>query len=228
MRAVRASCRTRARARARHRRPAIEFEHEHEHEHERFWVAGASPRYERMLRMEANFKSDIGYVHVYTGDGKGKTTAALGLALRAAGAGWNVFIGQFVKGMTYSELAILERLSDRITIRQFGRDCFIRRKPGPADLDCAERGLAECKEIMLAGNHRLVVLDEANVAVALGLFPVDALLDLIALRSDPTELVITGRWAHARVIQRADLVTEMQEVKHYYRQGVLARVGVEA
>jgi cob(I)alamin adenosyltransferase len=180
-----------------------------------------------MLRVETCFDADTGFVQVYTGDGKGKTTAALGLALRAAGAGWNVFIAQFAKGMRYSELAILERLSDHITIRQFGHTCFINQTPGQADLRLAEEGLAECKEVLLAGNHRLVVLDEASVAVALGLFPVKALLELICLRSDPTELVITGRWAHPLLVEAADLVTEMREVKHYYRQGVLARTGIE-
>jgi cob(I)alamin adenosyltransferase len=177
--------------------------------------------------MDASVESDLGFVQVYTGDGKGKTTAALGLALRAAGAGWNVFIGQFVKGMRYSELRILEQLSDHLTVRRFGRSCFIKRSPEPADLECAEDGLNECRRVILAGNHRLVILDEANVAVALGLFPVGDLLELISLRSDPTELVITGRWAHSSVIERADLVTEMHEVKHYYRRGILARVGVE-
>jgi len=177
--------------------------------------------------MESDSGSDHGFVHVYTGDGKGKTTAALGLALRAAGAGWNVFIAQFVKGMRYSELSILERLSDRVTVRQLGRSCFIKGAAEPADLECAEQGLAECEEVILAGDHRLVVLDEANVAVALGLFPVESLLELISLRADRTELVITGRWAHPRLIEVADLVTEMREVKHYYRHGILARVGVE-
>ncbi len=177
--------------------------------------------------MEACFESDTGFVQVYTGDGKGKTTAALGLALRAAGARWNVFLGQFAKGMRYSELAVLERLSDRVTVRQFGRSCFIKRAPHEADLQSAEQGLAECREIILAGDHRLVVLDEANVAVALGLFPVEALLELIYLRSDPMELVITGRWAHPRLVEAADLVTEMREVKRYYRAGVMARTGIE-
>ena len=177
--------------------------------------------------MEECFESDTGFVQVYTGDGKGKTTAALGLALRAAGAGWNVFVGQFLKGMSYSELTILGRLSDRITVRQFGGSCFLKHAPEHADLENAEKGLAECKEVLLAGNHQLVILDEASVAVALGLFPVEALLALIALRSDPTELVITGRWAHPQLIDAADLVTEMREVKHYYRQGVLARTGIE-
>jgi cob(I)alamin adenosyltransferase len=177
--------------------------------------------------MEAHFEPETGFVQVYTGDGKGKTTAAMGLALRAAAAGWNVFISQFIKGLRCGELAVLERLSDRVTVRQFGRSSFIKRAPDHADLQLAEQGLAECKEVVLAGKHRLVVLDEANVAVALGLFPVEGLLELICLRSGPIELVITGRWAHPQLIEVADLVTEMREVKHYYHQGVLARTGIE-
>ena len=138
-----------------------------------------------------------------------------------------MFIAQFVKGMRYSEHAALERLADRVTVRQFGRRCFIKQSPDRADLQIAKQGLAECKEVILAGNHQLVVLDEASVAVALGLFPVEALLELICLRSDPIELVVTGRWAHPQLIQAADLVTEMREVKHYYREGVAARAGIE-
>jgi cob(I)alamin adenosyltransferase len=168
-----------------------------------------------------------GCVHVYTGDGKGKTTAALGLALRAAGAGWHVFIGQFAKGSKCSELAALERFSDRVAVRQFGRSCFVGRQPERADVDSAQLGLAECREVVLSGDHRLVVLDEANIAVALGLIPLDDLLNLIDVRPAQVELVITGRWAHRYVIDRADLVTEMLEVKHYYHQGVLARTGIE-
>ncbi len=177
--------------------------------------------------MDSYADTNAGFVHVYTGEGKGKTTAALGLALRAAGAGWNVFLGQFAKGMRASECAILRRLADRFTFRQFGRSGFIGRVPDPADRRCAEEGVAECTEVLLAGDHRLVVLDEVNVAVAMGLIPVDALLELIALRSDPVELVLTGRWAHPRVVERADLVTEMRQVKHYYQHGVPARAGIE-
>ena len=168
--------------------------------------------------------------HLYlaaTGQNRGKTTAALGLALRAVGAGWRVFFAQFVKGMPHSELTSLRHLHPPIEVRQFGRSCFVTRKPGDADLDCAQQGLIECKEAILSENYRLVVLDEANVAVALSLFSVDDLIDLIACRPEPVELVLTGRWAHPRVVERADLVTEMREVKHYYRRGILARVGVE-
>jgi cob(I)alamin adenosyltransferase len=168
-----------------------------------------------------------GFVHVYTGDGKGKTTAAMGLALRAAGAGWPVFIGQFVKGRATSETAALRRFADRVTCRQFGSGQFIEASPTAAEIDSAERGLAECREAVVAGDYSLVVLDEANVAAALGLFPLADLTRLIDRRPPHVELVLTGRWAHEQVLERADLVTEMREVKHYYRQGILARTGIE-
>jgi cob(I)alamin adenosyltransferase len=168
-----------------------------------------------------------GYIHVYTGDGKGKTTAALGLALRAAGAGWNVFFAQFAKGAESSEQASLERFSDRITFRQYGLDRFIRRDPGTDDLDIAARGLAECREAIASGRYRLVVLDEANLGPALRLFSLEDLLTLLDARPDGVELVLTGRGADRRLVDRADLVTEMQEIKHYYHRGVPARIGIE-
>ena len=168
-----------------------------------------------------------GYVHVYTGEGKGKTTAALGLALRAAGAGWKVFIAQFLKGQDSSELVALERFAEEITVRQYGRAGFITGAPEPCDIDRARHGLAECTEAIASGDYSLVVLDEANVAVKLGLFSVDDLLAVIDARPEGVELVVTGRDADRRVINRADLVTEMREVKHYYQQGVQGRSGIE-
>lgn len=168
------------------------------------------------------------YFHVYTGDGKGKTTAALGLALRAAGAGWNVFIGQFAKGQTTSELDALRRFDDRITIRQFGSEALVGPRPTGSDLDMAESGLAECAAAISSGRYRLVILDEANVAAAMQLFRLQKLLDMIDSRPEDVELVLTGRWASQEILDRADLVTEMREIKHYYRQGVPARVGIEA
>ncbi len=167
-----------------------------------------------------------GYVHVYTGDGKGKTTAALGLALRAAGAGWNVFFAQFGKGMITSELQALSRHSDRITIRQYGRRCGAGG--GEAALTgSVQRGLIECYQALVSGDYPLVVLDEANVAPMLKLFAIEDLLALIDCRAEGVELVITGRGAHPHAVDRADLVTEMREVKHYFQQGVLARTGIE-
>jgi len=168
-----------------------------------------------------------GYVHVYTGDGKGKTTAALGLALRAAGAGFKVFIAQFMKLGDYSEIKALERFDDCVTVEQYGLGRFIRGNPDPADIDAARTGLERVRQIFAAGCHQVVILDEANVAAACGLFaPVD-LLDLVNARPDGVEVVLTGRNAAPEVIARADLVTEMKAVKHYYQTGAAARVGIE-
>jgi cob(I)alamin adenosyltransferase len=169
-----------------------------------------------------------GYLQVYTGDGKGKTTAALGLALRAAGAGLRVYIAQFVKGMAYSEHRALERFSDLITVRQFGRTCFIHDQPDPLDRDIAQVGLEEVRKVLASGDYDVVILDEANIAVHFGLISVDDLLGLMDARPPDTELVITGRRAHPAVVRRADLVTEMLEIKHYYHDGVEARQGIES
>ena len=168
-----------------------------------------------------------GYVQVYTGDGKGKTTAALGLALRAAGAGHRVYIAQFVKGMKYSELDTLDKLSDFIKVKQYGLRCFIREAAGEEDIRAAQEGLKEVKEIMCSGKYRIIILDEANIATHFRLFSVDALLDFIKSKPEEIELVITGRRADPRIIEAADLVTEMNEIKHYYQKGVAARDGIE-
>lgn len=168
-----------------------------------------------------------GYIHVYTGDGKGKTTAALGLALRAAGAGKKVFIGQFIKGTEYSELKALRRFEDLITVQQWGRGCFIRKEPKPADIEAAKQGLVCAAEILKEGNHDLVILDEAAVAVKAGLFTVDELLECLSSRREKVEVVVTGRDAPARLCEYADLVTECKALKHYFAQGVNARIGIE-
>jgi cob(I)alamin adenosyltransferase len=173
-----------------------------------------------------------GYVQVYTGDGKGKTTAAIGLAVRAAGAGLKVLFVQFIKGGRYSEIKALKALDDRIggriEVRQYGRGRFIKGQPDPEDVAAARRGLDEIKALMENGSgFDIIVLDEANVAVACGLFDITALLAVIDSRPETVELVITGRGADPQVVQRADLVTEMRAVKHYYEVGVAARVGIE-
>jgi cob(I)alamin adenosyltransferase len=170
-----------------------------------------------------------GYIHVYTGDGKGKTTASFGLSLRAAGAGLRVFIAQFVKGMHYSELDAFERFADLITIEQFGRGCFVKGKPTQEDIEAAHKGLARAREVLVSGDYDVVILDEANICTLFGLFSVEELLELVDARPENIELVITGRRADPRVIERADLVTEMREIKHYYHtQGVKARKGIES
>ena len=169
-----------------------------------------------------------GLVQVYTGDGKGKTTAALGLALRAAGAGLRVYIGQLIKNAAYSELTALQRLADHITIAQFGRGCCLLTEPGQADIDAARQGLERIGQVLASGRFAVVIADEANVAVALGLISEDDLLALIARKPPQVELVLTGRGAPPAVMDRADLVTEMRSIKHYYDQGILARKGIES
>ncbi len=168
-----------------------------------------------------------GYVQVYTGDGKGKTTAALGLAMRAAGAGLKVYIAQFVKGMKYSELITLDKLSEHITLKQYGRNCFIKNKPQEEDIRIAQEGLKEVRELMVSGKYQVLILDEANIATLYELFSVDDLLDLIRAKPEDMEIIITGRRADPRIIEAADLVTEMKEIKHYYQTGVAARDGIE-
>jgi len=148
--------------------------------------------------------------------------------LRAAGAGLNVFIGQFAKGMEYSEIkAIRERLPE-ITIRQYGRDCFIVNQPTEEDIKLARQGLDEIKEVIQSGKYDVVILDEANIAVHFGLFSISDLLKVLDLKPVNTEIIITGRKAHPDLVKAADLVTEMLEIKHYYQQGVQARQGIES
>jgi cob(I)alamin adenosyltransferase len=168
-----------------------------------------------------------GYVHVYTGDGKGKTTAALGLSIRAAGAGLKVFIAQFIKNGNYSEIKALKRYSDLITVEQFGTGRLVKGKPNSKDIEGARKGLEKVKSVVSSGNYKMVILDEANVAVKLGLFSAEDLLNIIADKPEDVEIVITGRNADQKVIEKADLVTEMKEIKHYFQKGVKARVGIE-
>jgi len=168
-----------------------------------------------------------GYIQVYTGDGKGKTTAALGLALRAAGADLRVYIGQFIKSGDYSEIKALARFTDRITVEQFGLGRFKKDKPSPEDMAVAQKGLQAIRSALTGGAYQVVIMEEGNVATACGLFPVEDILALMAQKPDEIELVITGRSADPRVIERADLVTEMKAIKHYYPAGVAARIGIE-
>lgn len=168
-----------------------------------------------------------GKVHVYTGDGKGKTTAALGLSIRAAGAGLRVFFAQFIKADEYSEIKALKRFSDIITVEQFGLGGFIGGTPTTGDVEAAQKGVARVMEIISTGKYDVVVLDEANIAVKYELISEQDLLDIIDAKSKNSELVITGRGASAKIIEKADLVTQMKAVKHYFQNGVEARVGIE-
>jgi cob(I)alamin adenosyltransferase len=168
-----------------------------------------------------------GYVQVYTGNGKGKTTAALGLSIRAAGAGLKVFIAQFIKMGEYSEIKALKKFSGQITVEQFGLGRFIKGNPSVEDIEAASKGLEKVKTILASGEHQVIILEEANVAVKIGLFSAQDLLDIIASKPENVELVITGRGADSRIIEKADLVTEMKEIKHYFQKGVAGRVGIE-
>ncbi len=165
-------------------------------------------------------------IQIYTGNGKGKTTAALGLALRAAGAGLKVYIGQFIKGRPYSEFKILKRIPN-IKIELFGRKCFIKRKPSQKDIDLACAGLKRVRQIIAKKTYDLVILDEINIALHLGLLGENEVTNLIKSWPKDVELVLTGRWAHTKIIKLADLVSEIKDIKHYYKKGIRARKGIE-
>lgn len=168
-----------------------------------------------------------GYIEVYTGNGKGKTTAALGLSVRAVCSGKKVFFGQFVKGMKYSELDAVKFLPN-FTMEQFGRNCFIYDKPTKADIEAAKQGLKKMGQILSGGEYDVVVMDEINIALFYELFSVNEVLDIIDKRDPHVEVILTGRYAPKEIIDKADLVTEMKEIKHYYTQGVMARKGIES
>lgn len=170
-----------------------------------------------------------GYIQVYTGNGKGKTTASLGLTVRAAGHGLRSVIIQFMKGwIDYGELRGVEKLSPFVELHQAGRDTFVNRKnPDPEDIRLAQEGWELAKTTILERKADIVVLDEINCAVDFGLLPVREVLDLLLKKPDGVEIVLTGRGAPEEIIAVADLVTEMKEIKHYYDKGLDARIGVE-
>jgi cob(I)alamin adenosyltransferase len=190
-----------------------------------------------------------GFVQVYTGDGKGKTTAAIGLTIRALGAGKRVAFLQYMKAVGYSEHKILRNLSPNLFHKTIGKPFFIAKEGSLSDAEirkyasgCVvfsegnppseyvrliEEGVALAKECLTGGAYDLVVLDELNCALFFGLVSWETVRDLMETRSPKTELVITGRGAPQALLDAADLVTEMREIKHYYERGVPARVGIE-
>jgi cob(I)alamin adenosyltransferase len=170
-----------------------------------------------------------GLVQVYTGNGKGKTTASLGLAFRAAGHDFRVYVMQFMKGQTlYGELEAARRLGPNITIEQVGRKAFVLREPDPQDLELAREAFGRAKMLVTSGDYDLVVLDELNCVVDYGLIPLEEVKSMIRAKAPHTELVMTGRGVHPDIIEMADLVTEMREIKHYYNAGQPARKGIES
>jgi cob(I)alamin adenosyltransferase len=175
-------------------------------------------------------KLDCGFIQIYTGNGKGKSTAAIGQAVRAAGYGLKTYIAQFMKEYPYNELNSLKHLSDWITIEQFGGDDFVYKKelPGKKELEKASKALESSKNKMLSGDYDLIILDEVIVAIYFKLLQTDELIDFIKQKPENVELILTGRYCPDKLIELADLVTEMKEVKHYYQKGVKSRRGIES
>jgi cob(I)alamin adenosyltransferase len=167
-----------------------------------------------------------GYVQIYTGDGKGKSTAAFGAAARMAGRGGRVFVGRFMKGLSSGEFMSCERIPG-IEYEDFGSEEYIIGEPSNSDFSGAERGLWRVGEALESGEYDMVVMDEINDALLFGLLTLDAVLDTIAKRPERTELIMTGRGAPKELTDIADLVTEMRAVKHYFDNGVMARPGIE-
>lgn len=174
-------------------------------------------------------KLEQGLVQIYTGDGKGKTTAALGLAFRALGRGLKVFMLQFLKGEDTGEIHSGRLFGDNLVIEQTGLGGFIRRgKIDPADALRAKKALGAAKEILSRGEYDLVILDEINVALYFELISLHEVLQVVQARAPHVEVVLTGRYAPPELIEMADLVTEMKSIKHYYHAGVPAREGIES
>ncbi|MEL7566911.1 MAG: cob(I)yrinic acid a,c-diamide adenosyltransferase [Dehalobacterium sp.] len=190
-----------------------------------------------------------GYIQVYTGNGKGKTTAAIGLTVRALGAGKKVLFMQFMKTSTYSEHKILPSISSDITIKTIGKPFFIARKedvapktleewkdkcvffepdnPLPEYVNLLKEGMEYVQTVMKTKEFDLVILDEINVSMYFKLIAIEDVLSLIENRPSGVELVLTGRNCPQEILNKVDLVTEMREIKHYYQQGVEARKGIE-
>lgn len=173
-------------------------------------------------------ESKKGLVLVYTGNGKGKTTAALGLALRAIGHGEKVYMIQFMKGNPdYGEVQATKYLPG-FQLVQKGRDCFVKRgNPDPEDLELAKEGLELAREVIASDQYDLVILDEINVAVDYGLVREEDVLSLIDLKPERTTLVLTGRYATEKLMEKADMVSEVREIKHHYKKGIAAQPGIE-
>jgi len=171
-----------------------------------------------------------GFVQIYTGNGKGKSTAAIGQAVRAAGFGLKTYIVQFMKEFPYNELISLKHLSEWIAIEQFGGDEFVYKNelPGKEELDKAKRGLALAREKMLSGEYDIIILDEAIVAIYFKLIETKELIEFIKSKPENVELILTGRYCPEELVELADLVTEMKEVKHYYQKGITSRRGIES
>ena len=171
-----------------------------------------------------------GYVQIYTGNGKGKTTAALGQALRAAGTGLKSFIVQFMKNCPYGEIHSLSFLRYWITIKQYGNDRFVLEKELPTDEDIqvAQKALHQARKAMVSGKYDIIILDEICISLYYNLINLEQIMRFLLDKPEHVEIILTGRYCPKELLEKADLVTEMKEIKHYYQKGVSARKGVES
>ena len=180
------------------------------------------------LVKETLSKYDIGLIFVYTGNGKGKTTAAMGQALRAIGHGLKVLMIQFMKGKKYGEVIAAEKYLPDLTIYQCGLDSFVMRKnPAPVDIDLAQQGLNMARKATSSGEYHMVILDEINVAMDFGLISTDDVVDMIKSKAPAVDLILTGRYAPPEIVALADTVSEVHEMKHHYSKGIKERAGIE-
>ncbi|MFQ6106904.1 MAG: cob(I)yrinic acid a,c-diamide adenosyltransferase [Thermoplasmata archaeon] len=172
--------------------------------------------------------SDLGLIQVYTGTGKGKTTASLGLAMRACGHGFKVYMIQFMKGsIDYGELRVAEKI-EGLTIEQFGRPEFVDKdSPAEEDVKLAREALNRAREVISSGKYEIVILDEVNVAIEWNLIQLDDVIDILKQKPEDVEVILTGRYARKEIIEMADLVSEVREIKHPFKRGVHSRVGVD-
>lgn len=173
-------------------------------------------------------KLNRGFIHLYTGDGKGKTSAAFGLALRALGRGLKVYIIQFIKGgFDYGELYVVEALPN-LELKAFGQGKFVTETPPSSkDLEKAKEAFEHAKQVVASGEYDVVILDEINVAIHLKLVKLVEVEKLLKNKPKHVEMVLTGRYAPKELVEKADLVTEMKEIKHPYMKGVKPRKGIE-
>lgn len=175
-------------------------------------------------------KLEKGYIQVYTGNGKGKTTAAIGQSLRAVGNDLRVYFVQFMKNFPYGEIRFLEQMAPSLTLKRYGTDDFVFKKTPPSNSLIKEMaaGLYEAEETMLNGSYDLIVLDEILVSVYFKIFTEERILEFLKRKPQRMEIILTGRYCPDSIIELADLVTNMTEVKHYYQKGVSARSGIES
>lgn len=175
-------------------------------------------------------KLNRGFIQIYTGNGKGKSTAAIGQAVRAAGHGLKSFIVMFMKDFPYGEAESLKSMREFITIAQVGKDDYVFRKelPPQEEIEQAKETLNDAKQKMLSGKFDLIILDEVFVAIYFGLLTEEEVYSMIEEKPGNVELILTGRYCSEKFIAAADLVTEMKEIKHYYQSGILARKGIES